>query len=222
LVTDEQAAVALRQQAQNLDGLTRPTIIQGSPRELTALIEAAAQGEVHFDVVLGRNLLTRVDDKATLLATIRSYLQAQGRVVLVETVPRHTQRLYQLLDLSSLDTGLVDKIVAAEEAIYTQADDAMVNWDVEDLADAFKVAGLADIRVLKEEQISQLRIDRTQIERWFDLEAAGPRPTYAQHLQKQLAADEIAQVETLFKNQLTNQLVRWQTTMAFAIGAAPA
>jgi hypothetical protein len=48
------------------------------------------------------------------------------------------------------------------------------------------------------------------------------RDPRAQHLQKQLAADEIAQVETLFKNQLTNQLVRWQTTMAFAIGAAPA
>jgi putative ATPase len=54
-------------------------------------------------------------------------------VVLVETIPRHTQRLYQLLDLNVLDEALSQKIVAAEEAIYAQADDPMVNWDVQDL-----------------------------------------------------------------------------------------
>jgi putative ATPase len=77
---------------------------------------------------------------------------------------------------------------------------------------------LGEIRILKEEQFTHLRIDTAQLERWFDLEAAGPRPTYAQHLQKRLSPDEIAQVKTFFKSRLTNQLVRWQTTMAFATG----
>ncbi len=63
--------------------------------------------------------------------------------MLAETVSRHSQRLYNLLNPGWVEQNLYEKLVAAEEAIYSIASDHMVNWDIEDLRTAFEKAGLA-------------------------------------------------------------------------------
>jgi putative ATPase len=69
-------------------------------------------------------------------------LQQSGVLVLAETVPRHTQRLYRLLEQSKLDADLYQRLVAAEEAIYSDKLDPMVNWDTDELRVAFEVGGV--------------------------------------------------------------------------------
>ena len=59
-----------------------------------------------------------------------SRLVAPGGVIsLAERIPRHTQRLYRLVDLAELGDDLAAAMVAAEEAIYARCDDPLVNWD---------------------------------------------------------------------------------------------
>ncbi len=53
-------------------------------------------------------------------------------MVIAETIPQHTQRLYRLLGPKQLDVNLYEQLVAAEEAIYASASNSMVNWGVEE------------------------------------------------------------------------------------------
>ncbi len=218
LAPDEQTATALRQQAANLDSLTRPVILQGSLAELAALITAQEQGEVLFEVMLGRNILTRLENKAETLAALKAHLNPSGRIVLVETIPKYTQRLHKLVDLEPLGSSIAQKVIEAEEAIYQQADDPMVNWEATDLQGAFERAGLQHVHLVEDTQAAELRLSAHQIARWFTPNPANQRPSYIQHLQKHLSSDEIKQLKALFEGQLTNQLVTWETSQAFVTG----
>ncbi len=75
-------------------------------------------------------------------ALVAELLAPSGVVSLADRIPRHTQRLYALVDLGGLDADVAERLRTAEEAIYADADDALVNWDAEDLAAAFADAGL--------------------------------------------------------------------------------
>lgn len=85
----------------------------------------------HF--CIGRNVLTQEPDKTTAVQRLAQLLPKSGVLVLAESVPRHTQRLYRWLESKQMDADLYERLVMAEEAIYADSSDAMVNWDVEDL-----------------------------------------------------------------------------------------
>jgi hypothetical protein len=56
------------------------------------------------------------------------------------------------------------------------------------------------------------------LDRWFTLASDRDRPSYAQHLRRRLAADELAGVEALFRQQLGGQPVPWRTRTVFVLG----
>jgi putative ATPase len=218
LAANEQSSAALHQQAQNLDNLARPTILVGSLSQLDQLIPAEKQGEVIFEVMIGRNALAHITDKLSILANLKSHLAPQGRIVLVETIPKHTQRLYELVDLTPLGQALSQTVIEAEESIYNNPDDPMINWDMVDLQLAFEGAGFEKVEIFEETESAEMRLGAGHLERWFNPEAEGERPTYAQHLLKRLSAEELAEVRALFEQQLINQLVGWQIRLGFVVG----
>jgi putative ATPase len=209
LAADEQTAQALRQQAARLEALSHPVILSGALEDLPELIAAQGQGEVRFDVIVGRNTSTRHPDKAAAARVIAGLLGAGGRLSLAEAVPRHAQRLYRLVDLSGLGEDLRQRLMAAEEAIYADRDDPMINWDASDLEAAFQSAGLSDVHVQVEAASVQQHVGPEHLARWFGASPDRQRPSYAGHLSKYLSAAELAQVQTLFEHQFHNQTVAW-------------
>jgi len=241
LVSDPQAAEALRQQAAGLAELERPVVIPWPAKgawfpleNLTALIAAQGQGDVRFDAIVGRNTLARHPDKVAAGQGIASVLRPGGIVSLAEIIPCHTQRLYALVDRSQLSAnGLSERLVAAEEAIYRSEQDSMVNWDADELRAALEAAGFIDVRIEVVRQASEVRITPALIERWFSTEkppvlsektggsgtiSQEQRPTYAQHLLQHISPEELAQVRALFEQQLSGQTVAWTTTTALVTG----
>jgi putative ATPase len=215
LASDDGTAGALRQQAANLDSLVRPVILSGALVSLPDLIAAEGQGEVRFDAIVGRHALTQQPDKAAAAQVIASLLGHGGRLSLAEAVPRQAQRLYRLVDLSSLDEDLRQRIVAAEEAIYADPHDPMVNWDIPDLEAAFKAAGLSDVQLQEETLDTQQHISSEHLARWFGTGGDRGRLTYAQHLGRHISAPELAQVRALFERQLQNQAVAWTSRIVY-------
>ena len=110
---------------------------------------------MRFDRILGRNAFsgTAQGDLANRPAVIALAVRLLpgGRLVLAQAIPRHTQRLYDLVSWGRA-TALREKVVAAEEAIYADAADPLVNWDADDLRAALEAAGLSDVRVHVETQ----------------------------------------------------------------------
>jgi putative ATPase len=234
LTGSEQAAAALEQQAQNLQNLERPVIMTGNMIDLPGLIatslaeqadpesDTEGDGALYFDVIIGRNALTHLDDKLAAAKTITALLKPGSRLVLAEIVPRQTQRLHRLVDLSALPTDLVNRFRAAEEAIYSNPNDPMVNWDKDDLQHTFERAGCEKIDLVVEVTTSNWRIGAEQIARWFNLEARDKRPTFGQHLLKQgdglgLDQAEVERVMKVFQQQLLDRVVSWQSTVAYLV-----
>ena len=215
LAADERTAQALRTQAAQLDALSQPVILWGALEELPDLIAAQGQGEVRFDVIVGRNVLTRHPDKAAAIQIIVSLLGEGGRLSLAEVLPRRAQRLYQLVDLSPLDEALRQRLIAAEEAIYADPDDPMVNWEAADLETALQEAGLSEVQVEIEKQVIQRHIGAEQLARWFGPDSGRGRPSYARRLSQHLSAEELAQVQALYTNQLRDRAVAWTSSIAY-------
>jgi putative ATPase len=229
LVADDQTAEVLRGQAAQLEALSQPLFLSGRLEELPDLIAAQSQGDVTFDVVIGRNALTHHSDKAAAAKIIISLLSEGGRLSLAEVVPCHAQRLYRLVDLSHLDKTLRQQLITAEEAIYADPEDPMINWDAVDLEAAFsssrpkpgaeesdqEAVGLSDVRVQLETISVQQHISSEHLARWFAPSPGRQRPTYAQRLSRSLSADDLGQVQALFESQLRDKSVDWSSQVIY-------
>ncbi|MCD6290365.1 MAG: methyltransferase domain-containing protein, partial [Anaerolineae bacterium] len=207
-------AEALRELAARLPEVERPIVMQGDLDELPELLAARGDADVRFDAVIGRNALTRHPDRPAALRRIVALLRSGGRLSLAEAIPRRGQRLYRLVPLDRLDPGLAEQVVQAEEAIYADPDDPMVNWDAPELKAALEHAGLSDIHLEVVEQPTEVHITPALIERWFRSTPEG-RPSYSQRLAVRLSAEQLDEVRDLFARTLTGQTVTWTSVIAY-------
>jgi len=228
LAADEATGEALRQQAARLAEVERPAILVGDAAELGYLLALRGEGDVRFDRILGRNLFSNSDRIAGILPALVTHLLPGGRLVIAQAIPRHTQRLYRLVEWGR-ETKLRDKVIAAEEAIYTDPADPMVNWDEGDLVMALETAGLSDVRLSAEEQSEERLISADHLERWFGKEplssslsleeGARTRLSYREHL---LAAGmtetEVDSVAARYDRQLIEQAVSWRSKLMYVVG----
>ena len=226
-------ADALRQLADRLPTIERPIVLEGELSELPELLAlreqmAAGLNAPHstrpipqFDALVGYNVLFDQADKPALFKLLASLLAPQGVLSLAERIPRHTQRLYQLVELTELGEEVTARLIEAEEAIYNDIADPMVNWDIEDLVIWAEQAGLA-IEQQSEADPSQMQISAAVLQRWFG-PAASDRPSYGQRLATHLSKKEITLVQKLFERQLLNQTVTWTGRVVYLRGtpAAP-
>jgi putative ATPase len=226
LTADAQAAKALRQQAAQLPDLHRPFVLEGSLDDLPALVAAQGQGDLWFDVVVGRNVFTRCADKVAAARSISTMLRPGGVACLAEAIPHHSQRLYALVDRTLLDGDLVERWVVAEEGIYAGPEDPMVNWNAGDLEAAFETAGFRSIRVRAERRENEVRITPALLARWFaspqGADSDTQRPSYAQRLLTHLTPEEVEQVQAFLERSLRGQVVTWSSSVAYLSAQVPA
>ena len=213
--TDKIAAIALHETATYLPELERPEVIQGPLLDLAEQVDAREPGLL-FDAVLGRNALGPLSAKAEAAVALAKQLAPQSRISLVETLSCHSQRLHQLVDLNRLDRDLSERLIAAEEAIYADASNPQVNWNVEDLVAHFTAAGFTQVQSKVESLQSQRLIELRQLNHWFS-PGGEKRHTYANFLAQALDEDELWQVRKLFDYCLTNHTVTWTTSQVFLV-----
>jgi putative ATPase len=215
LTPDVQAGEALRQMARKLPEMERPFILIGGLTELDYLLGLRGEPDLAFDRILGRNLFTRYAgemERGELAELLASRLAENGRLCLIQTIPRHTQRLYELVDWSGHE-DLREKVAAAEEAIYHDETDPLVNWDEGDLETAVREAGLR-VQIHVKTHTEQRQITQAHLGRWFG-EGTQERTSYSQRLLAvELCSNDIEKVAKLYTRQLQNQLVNWKVVTA--------
>ncbi|MEM7537898.1 MAG: AAA family ATPase [Chloroflexota bacterium] len=225
----QQDAEALRQQASQLPEIERPLVYEGTLLDLIQVNGEQAKFvsdlPTQFDRILGYNVLFDLINKPQAVAHLCQLLTGNGRVVLSERVPNQTQRLYALLNTESRDeinTGPIgfELWKAAEESIYQQPDDSLVNWQPDDLIQLFELAGFSvgsDVRT----KTNDMQLTEGVIERWFIQTPNHGRSSYVDHLQaywRQQNLDEdtirqtIQHLAQLFRRQLLNRTVSWSST----------
>ena len=221
LVSSADARKLLTGRLQNCPELLVPRlVVTDADNHEPKLQELESEG-VQFDLVLGQNVLTSTSDKSAALAAYIRHLRPGGSIILAEVIPARTQRLYDLLPADALAPELQGKVRLAEESIYTDKNDPMVNWDADGLKEAARNAGLNQSRVELLERQSPQYISTAQIKRWFaTAEQENNRPGYAQRLQEHISEDELETVRRAYTSHLQNRTVEWRTTYAVLTGSA--
>lgn len=221
LVADEGTASGLRVQASNLQEMDRPVIMAGPLERIRKLVSAKGQGEVRFDAVVGRNALLPIHDKAAAVMAVARVLALEGMISFIEGVPRSGQRIYDLVDRKRLDKKLVEKWITAEEAIYGDTDDPMVNWTQDDLAHAFDQAGLLIKHFHSEQTAIEMLVTEAILSRWFpgtDEDSRIPvRPSYRERLAALLSPKEVDQIRRCITENLAGKQIRWMSEYIYLV-----
>ena len=220
MCADKIAAAALREGAARLPEIDRPTVLEGTVEELADVVRRGADEQLVFDAIVGRNSIGAVADKAGLCTVLAEIMAPGGRLSLAETVQNHSQRLSELVPLEELDGNLGERVRSAEEAIYSDPDNPRVNWDDDDLSVLLNKAGFAAPTCERETWTSTRRITPQHLGHWFNPGGEKHR-TFAHYLRRQLEAEEVQTVRKFFERKLTNNDVRWTTTVLF-LTATPA
>lgn len=189
LVRTQEAGRILLEQSRNLPGLRQPKILVGGAPELAEALAAAGDSEVRFDYIVGRNLLSAAGSSAERLAlinTLREHLRPGGTVALAENIPSRGQRLSQLAGMT-----FAPELSAAEERIYNNPEDPLVNWDEMTLAGEFSRCGFEWPAV----ELIELKQNRTlaaaTLQRWFNDEGANSYSYAARLKNTGLSADAV-------------------------------
>jgi putative ATPase len=221
LAREARSAAALREQAAALPDLLRPTILEGDLRSLLALLTTRGEADLRFDLIVGRNGLSDWADKAAAAGLLAGWLRPGGGFSLAETIPALGQRLVDLVDLASLGRDLATRLRQAEEAIYADASDPMVNWDADTLREAFAAAGFLDVRAEVAPFSQDYLVTDAVLDRWFTPAPDGQRPSYIDHLARALSDEDQAAVERAYRAQLRGQTRPWTSAVAFLVGRGP-
>ncbi len=106
-----------------LDKLLRPVVIVSEARSAFSAIEDGLQ----FGVISGRNLLSRLESDRNILEAIKSRLEKDGKIALLESIPSLSSRLS---DFAS--EVYKDKLRKAEKKIYS-SDNPLTAWGRKEL-----------------------------------------------------------------------------------------
>jgi putative ATPase len=221
MTENQTAGEALKQQAARLPELERPVILIGRLEELPYLLHLRGEDELQFDRIIGRSAFNRLLDAGEVIGDLVGRLAAGGRLGLIQMVPYYAQRLYRLVDLSGLPERLARSLSEAEEAIYDDASNLLVNWHVDDLRNVLGQAGLKGLTIKENWVTEERRISEEQLDRWFceSPENDNGQPSYLQHLgQAEISDDQLYEIETLYRQQLTGSVVQWRSKVLYVVG----
>lgn len=208
-VEEATAAEALQEQAALLPELMQPVVIQSVLADLPLHLKPDG---LKFDRLLGRNALFADADKSERLQQWANLLQPDGVLVLAETIPRRTQRLYQLIDAKALKTSLYKQLVKAEEQIYHNETDPLVNWEIDSFTEISKALQLTiEVEVVPTQ--TTVRVNTAMLERWFS--PGQQRRSYADRLAEVLPDSALKTIQEVFTRLLTNQFIQWQGAIGY-------
>ncbi|MBR5840598.1 MAG: AAA family ATPase [Victivallales bacterium] len=210
VVKNQQNADILLEQANNLKSLRRPNLLVSNAETLAETFGKSEWKDVRFDFIIGRNFIANASDKQVAVQNIVKLMnETDGNVALAENIARHTQRLAALLQ----DHGQewLPRIRQAEDDIYANPDDPLVNWDEKTLASYFENAGRSIKNIELQSFTREIIISSAQLQHWFD-NAPG---SFRSRLLKLCSEDDVNQFFNAVRTELLNHKVQWSTQVAF-------
>jgi len=208
LAYDQQTGETLRQQAERLPELERPFVLIGGIDELDYLLALRGEEEMRFDRILAHNPLTRLFEQSEQIDTWKNHLQADGRIVFVQSIPRLGQRIYRLIDWGDR-SELRAKVAQIEDSIWTSTENPLTNWDVDDLQKALE-NNAWQTSITVEPIVEQRRIAKAMMRRWFEVD----NPYYQALVVAGLQNSELKEIQTVYRKQLENRVVTWSSQIA--------
>ena len=196
-VRNKDQADHINHYAASLSSVERPQVYAEPLETLLSHLEHGLQ----FEVVLGRNLLSRAKLSEPLLGSLVSRLAKNGSLHFAESVPVSGSRLSHFI--KGKERLLLEK---AETHLYGDPENPLTNWDESDLENLFSERGLdVDIRSLN--LFEHRMMEKQDIERYLTSSYLPAWKTLG------IRIDEDALRTALFE-QLANRPLEWKHHLA--------
>ncbi|TVR34845.1 MAG: AAA family ATPase [Spirochaetaceae bacterium] len=217
LVTNHAHAERIAYQAERLDPLQRPLVCVADPGALQPTADCAQRDNwpEQFEALLGRNLLQKCSDKTALLRRARQH--SCGRIVLAETVACAGTRLSQLFG-DKLSAEQRELLCNAEESVFGDRTNPMVNWDSADMQRYFAEAGIGNIGYEQFSHSTQRVIPQAELQRWI----IDPDSRLGAVLRQHADERRLREVAAAMLAAQPPDGVPWQTTVLVIWGSAVA
>ncbi|MFW5814108.1 MAG: AAA family ATPase [Spirochaetota bacterium] len=205
VVPDARRAETARHYAGKLPEIERPLVVDADP--VSALREDPVAGHAYERMLLA-DALAGKEARSALPAALGALCAPPTRLVVVQPLPARGQRISELV-------GGDPAIEAAEESLFSDPANALVNWDAGDLERSLADAGwTVETSELIESRETRY-LAREQIDRWLDPDRPGG-------LGAALAAQSPADREAaagLLRTRLAGKTVEWKTVFALLIAS---
>jgi putative ATPase len=199
--------------AQRFPPFKQPQVIQTSFKDCDKDIKKEAGREVAFDVIVGRNVLAHVKDKVLFINCVGECLKDTGRLVLAETVHSASSTISDFIKGNRSE--FLEKFKIAEEALFSDAQNKMVNWSVDSLKKDLNKSDLLEIDVSEEIFTSVRRLSAADIEFWLRESGKGERNSLGNFLREVFSPEDFEEIRKTLHDQLDNTEVTWKGVVAF-------
>ncbi len=215
LTYDGKAYETLCTMAQRFSPFEQPQIVQSHMDTCDSDIRKAAGKRVKFDIIVGRNLLARSEDKVSLVSRLAGCLVEQGTIILAETVHSASQRISKFIRFGT--SGFEEEFHSAEESLFTNADDPMINWDSRSLQEEISVSEMLSARVSEVTFTPTRRIAPADVEFWLRKSDAEGRKSLGDYLREAFSEKEFEEIRKMLHLQLDNTDVQWKSVVGFYV-----
>ncbi len=184
--------------ADSLQSLEKPTIVQAPLEKVLSSLEEG----LLFEAIIGRNTLTRLDEKGPLLDLLKARLAPEGVLHFAEGVPSEGSRLSDFCP-----SPLQQLLVRAESRIYGGDGNALSNWKTEDLLKAFEQRGFT-ATLVEQDQFENRYITKADISRWLG-------GSYLSAWKEAGVEVDLPKVEGELVSLLSGRSIRWKHHLGF-------
>jgi putative ATPase len=211
LAHDDRAQATLQAAAKGMDTLRQPQIVRTDFEDFDRDLKSAAGKKVRFDIVIGRNILTREKDKAGLVKRLLAFLAPGGALALAETVPSEGQRLSPLASPWKADAEVLRPLAGAEEQLFNDAENPMVNWTSASLEQELgKLPGVT-VTIARQEDAILRRVSAADIDFWLRTTDGKGRLSLGDRIARTGGGEKLLELRILMHRKLDFQEVQWRT-----------
>jgi len=196
LVRGERERAIVEQYASTLQEIERPIVVEGSPDEIDAAVIGAAAGFSTFDLIIGRDFLSRSEGSGDSLARLATAFPG-ARFVDAEILSREGGRLSGLPLDGSLDETLFGRFRRFEEDFYNMAGkDCPLGPTAKELEGRARASGLKDLSFVTKRSSWQRRLGQDEVSQWFSAGSPYGKAALAAFSEAELARISRAVVES--------------------------
>ena len=197
------------------EDFSRPQVVLTTMETFSHDLNKEAGDGVKFDVIIGRNILTRQFDKKAIVERALSLLHPKGRIVLAEIVPCLGQRLSELADPTACDQAVFTAFATIEEQLFKDAQDPLMNWDAQTLRELISAIPGSRIKEFSRPASHITRIFPAQVDYWFRPPMPGERKSLGARLEEVLGKADVSVLKRFLHEQFDKKDVSWKTVTAY-------
>jgi putative ATPase len=215
LVRDDDEKSFLDSRFADMDPLFKPLIsVAGNQSSDLSKFEEFEREGVQFDLIFGMGFLDKKDSNRKVLNKLNGLMSPKGCLILVESIPVHSQKLSAFIPEGNLADDLEKRLLGVEKKIYDQKPGETRIWDQTAVVEELESSGFFIDKVRTSEFFYKTMISEKKIREWFT-PGAGENKTYVDYLGIDLTGEEIERIRDLLLNQLSGKVVNWSSSWMF-------